>query len=99
MIFVLYKLFVLFRFCSWIINHYTYQKYVADGSVSKKQQMYENVVNQPLITGAGEDLILTILAIPELHLLLGEFFFIQKVKSFPENYKQMGISALCYLFI
>ena len=44
---------------------------MADGRISKKQQLYENVTNQPLITGAAEDLILKIFAVPELHLQIG----------------------------
>ena len=48
---------------------------MADGANIKKQKLFENVTNQPLITGAPEDLILKIFAIPELHLLIGILFF------------------------
>ena len=44
---------------------------MADVRISKKQQLYDNVTNQPLITGASEDLILKIFAVPELNLLIG----------------------------
>ena len=47
------------------------QKYVLDGSPVKKQQLYQNITNQPLLTGEPTQLILTILAVPELHLLIG----------------------------
>ena len=47
------------------------QKYVSDGSHKKKQQLYQNVTNQPLITGDAGKLVLKILAVPELHILIG----------------------------
>ena len=50
---------------------FDFQKYVSDGSHKKKQQLYQNVTNQPLITGDAGKLVLKILAVPELHLLIG----------------------------
>ena len=49
------------------------QKYVLDGSPVLKQQLYQNITNQPLLTGEPTQLILTILAVPELHLLIGRY--------------------------
>ena len=46
-------------------------KFVKNGSKMKKQQLYENVTNPPLVTGSVDDLILKMFAIPELHLLIG----------------------------
>ena len=51
------------------------QKYVADGSVSKKQKLYQNVTNQPLLTGEESHLVWKILSVPELHLLIGKFWY------------------------
>ena len=45
------------------------QKYVEGGSVLKKAQHFQNVVNEPLVAGDDDKLILEILAPPELHLL------------------------------
>ena len=42
-----------------------------DGSVRAKQKLYQNVVNEPLITGDADKKVLEILCVPELHLLLG----------------------------
>ena len=46
-------------------------KYVLDGSPVKKQQLYQNITNPPLLTGEPTQLILKMLAVPELHLLIG----------------------------
>jgi hypothetical protein len=50
---------------------YFYQNFVEAGSVKKTQQRFQNVTNQPLLTGDVDDKVLGILAVPELHLLLG----------------------------
>ena len=44
---------------------------MASGSDKKKQKLFENVVNLPLITGDPEQTILGTISVPELHLLLG----------------------------
>ena len=41
----------------------------------KKQKDYQNVTNYPLLTADPEARILGILAIPELHCLIGKFFY------------------------
>ena len=62
-------------FICFIVIHkfkmFYFQKYLSDGSHKKKQQLYQNVTNQPLITGDAGKLVLKILAVPELHLLIG----------------------------
>ena len=50
---------------------YWHEKYVEDGAKSKQQQHYQNVVNQPLITGPPEKLVLDLLNCPSLHILIG----------------------------
>ena len=43
-----------------------------DGGANKKtQKRFQNVTNPPLLTGSDDKLVLDILAVPELHLLLG----------------------------
>ena len=44
---------------------------MASGSDKKKQKLFENVLNLPLITGDPEQTILGTISVPELHLLLG----------------------------
>ena len=48
-----------------------FQKYVSDGSRAKRQQIFQNFTNSPLLTGEPTDLVVKILAVPELHLLIG----------------------------
>ena len=57
----------------FVYNKILLQRYVSDGSKIKKQQFYQNVTNQPLITGDPDKQILNILGVPELHLLIGKF--------------------------
>ena len=49
---------------------------MSNGDNTKKQKLFENVINQPLITGASDNLILKIFAIPELHLLIGKNYYL-----------------------
>ena len=45
------------------------------GANPKKQKDFQNVVNPPLLIATDPNqLILGIIAIPELHLLIGEYF-------------------------
>ena len=37
----------------------------------KDQKRFQNVVNDPLITGDPDDLILGLVALPELHIMIG----------------------------
>ena len=68
-----------------------HQQYKDSGADPKTQQHYQNVVNAPLIVAQGEDLILGVLAVPELHILLG---VVDKLMSGIENEvfssKEMG---------
>ena len=43
----------------------------AANSPLKNQQLYQNCVNEPLITDQVDKLVIDILSIPELHLLIG----------------------------
>ena len=45
--------------------------YTEAGSKAKTQQLYQNFTNHPLITSLPDKLIIEMLAVPELHLLLG----------------------------
>ena len=45
--------------------------YVDSGSNKKKQKDFQNFTNTPLLTGDPEQLVLGLLAVPELHLLIG----------------------------
>ena len=40
-------------------------------AVRRTQQKFQNVINEPLLTGKPDDLILGLLAPPELHILIG----------------------------
>ena len=53
------------------INNMFFQEYVSHGSNIKKQKLQQNVTNPPLITTDPDKLILSILGVPELHLLIG----------------------------
>ena len=55
------------------------QKFVEDGSDAKKQQLYDNVTNPPLITSSVEKLVIESLSVPELHLLLGRINLIRNI--------------------
>ena len=48
-----------------------YQKFVDDGANGKKQKLFQNFINEPLLAGDPETLVLLLLMIPELHLLIG----------------------------
>ena len=52
-----------------IIN--LHNAYTEAGSKVRTQQLYQNFTNHPLITSLPDKLIIEILAVPELHLLLG----------------------------
>ena len=46
------------------------------GAVKKYQKRFQNVVNEPLITGEHDDLILGLIALPELHIMIGDTFIL-----------------------
>ena len=48
------------------------------GAVKKHQKRFQNVVNEPLITGEHENLILGLIALPELHIMIGDTFILYK---------------------
>ena len=47
------------------------QDFVKGGSNLKEQKEYENVVKEPLLMGDPQQTVLSLLALPELHLLIG----------------------------
>ena len=47
------------------------QGFVEGGSDLKTQRQFQNVVNQPLLTGGLDKKVIEIICVPELHLLLG----------------------------
>ena len=48
-----------------------HKKYVEDGLPSKKQAHYQNVVNEPLLCGEEQELVIDKLNPPSLHLIIG----------------------------
>ena len=65
-----------------------FQKFVDAGSDAKRQQLYDNVTNPPLITSSVEKLVIESLSVPELHLLLGKNKSIRNIKHLRSNLKQ-----------
>ena len=53
-------------------NNNCFQAYVKSGSNPKQQKKFQNVTNSPLIKADPNTLVLGIIAIPELHLLIGK---------------------------
>ena len=49
------------------------QQYLDDGAKRKDQRKFQNVVNAPLLTGSPDTKVLQIIAVSELHLLLGKY--------------------------
>ena len=49
------------------------QAYVDSGSNKKKQKLFQNMVHEPLLKGDPDSLVLGLIAIPELHLLIGDY--------------------------
>ena len=76
-----------------------FQEYVAAGSDKKKQKNYQNVTNSPLLTGSADKQLLSILCVPELHLLLGEYTEISThQKNKQKNCRYLQISLLSVVF-
>ena len=48
------------------------QDFQESGAVRKKQQQFQNVVNEPLLTGDPQAQVLGLVSPPELHILIGE---------------------------
>ena len=53
------------------INGYFIQLWIQDGSIDKRDKNFQNMRHLPLLKGDPENLILDLVAIPELHLVLG----------------------------
>ena len=70
------------------------EQYVNDGSDKKRQQLYENVVNYPLITGDPDQVVLKILGVPELHLLIGKLYIHNCL-----NYMFIILNTYCYFLL
>ena len=60
------------QICSFIV----FKEYVESGSNRKKQQNFQNVINEPLLKGQPDQEVLGLIAVPELHLLIGFVFTI-----------------------
>ena len=59
---------VLYRLGELLRHHHNF---LEAGAVKSKAMKYSNVINEPLLTGNPEALVLDLLNIPELHLLIG----------------------------